>query len=93
MVDPPMRVAPVALRVYVCSIDVRVGQARTDRDPMTARKTKRSAKKTRPRASTRVSPPPASRKIRIVIADDQPIDSRGLSALLQSVPDFEVVAE
>ncbi|HXF59080.1 MAG TPA: response regulator transcription factor [Candidatus Saccharimonadales bacterium] len=60
---------------------------------MTARKTKRSAKKTRPRASTRVSPPPASRKIRIVIADDQPIDSRGLSALLQSVPDFEVVAE
>ena len=32
-------------------------------------------------------------KIRILIADDQPIDRRGLAALLRSVPDFEVIAE
>ena len=34
-----------------------------------------------------------SRKIRIVIADDQPIDRRGMASLLTSVPDFEVIAE
>lgn len=32
-------------------------------------------------------------KIHILIADDQSIDRRGLTALLQSVPDFEVIAE
>ena len=32
-------------------------------------------------------------KIRILIADDQPIDRLGLGSLLRSVPDFEVIAE
>jgi len=32
-------------------------------------------------------------KIRILIADDQPIDRHGLASLLRSVPDFEVIAE
>jgi DNA-binding NarL/FixJ family response regulator len=32
-------------------------------------------------------------KIRILIADDQPIDRHGLASLLRSVPDFDVVAE
>ena len=33
------------------------------------------------------------RKIRILVADDQPIDRRGIVALLGSQPDFEIVAE
>ena len=32
-------------------------------------------------------------KIRILIADDQPIDRHGLASLLRSAPDFEVVGE
>ena len=32
-------------------------------------------------------------KVRILVADDQAIDRKGLTALLQSVSDFEVVAE
>jgi DNA-binding NarL/FixJ family response regulator len=35
----------------------------------------------------------AAAKIRILVADDQPIDRKGMTALLQSVPDFDVVAE
>lgn len=34
-----------------------------------------------------------SQEIRIVVADDQPIDRKGLIALLDSQPDFKVVAE
>lgn len=33
------------------------------------------------------------RKIRILVADDQPMDRRGIVALLGSQPDFDVVAE
>jgi DNA-binding NarL/FixJ family response regulator len=32
-------------------------------------------------------------RIRILVADDQPIDRKGMAALLQSVADFEVIAE
>jgi DNA-binding NarL/FixJ family response regulator len=35
----------------------------------------------------------AAAKIRILVADDQPIDRKGLTALLQSMPDFDVIAE
>ena len=35
----------------------------------------------------------SARKIRILVADDQPMDRRGIAALLGSQPDFEVVAE
>src|SRR5262249_11469996 len=34
-----------------------------------------------------------SKKIRIVLADDQPITLRGLRMLIQEEPDFELVAE
>jgi DNA-binding NarL/FixJ family response regulator len=44
-------------------------------------------------ARGRKSAPRAAAKIRILIADDQPIDRKGLTALLQSVRDFEVIAE
>ena len=48
-------------------------------------------------ARRRKLPPAGKRstgsKIRILLADDQPIDRGGMSALLQSQPDFEVVAQ
>ncbi len=34
-----------------------------------------------------------ARKIRIIVADDRPIDRRGLIAVLESQPDFEIVAD
>ena len=59
---------------------------------------KRKVQQTRPTPGTSRGPRSAPKlaqasKIRILIADDQPIDRRGLAALLQSVPDFEVIAE
>ncbi len=66
--------------------------------PRAARATHRARRK---RASTHGSKKPArpaassgrAATIRIVVADDQPIDRHGLIALLRSQRDFEVVAE
>ena len=45
-------------------------------------------------ASRKVAvPAAAASKIRILLADDQPIDRHGLASLLRSIPDFEVIAE
>ena len=44
-------------------------------------------------ARARVAPRPASRRIRIVVADHQTIDRRGIVGLLASQRDFEVVGE
>lgn len=55
----------------------------------TGRKKMAGSKRTAP-ASKRAGP---VSKIRVLIADDQPIDRHGMVSLLRSVPDFEVVGE
>src|SRR5438105_3455916 len=54
-----------------------------------------SAKSPRSRVVVARTSPKAApvSKIRILIADDQPIDRHGLASLLRSAPDFEVVGE
>ncbi len=47
----------------------------------------------RPDTGPAATPGTARRSIRIVVADDQPIDRKGLVALLRTQPDFEIVGE
>ena len=54
---------------------------------------KKAKNKQRTPSAKRAVRIPVTRKIRILIADGQPLDRRGLTSLLQSVPDFAVVAE
>jgi len=67
----------------------------TRRKPPTRKAQKRKAGRAQPapRAGREQKPAVQASTIRILIADDQPIDRIGLASLLRSVPDFEVVAE
>jgi len=54
---------------------------------------KAAGAKVRSKSSARSSASAAIGTIRIIVADDQPIDRKGVIALLESQPDFQVVAE
>jgi DNA-binding NarL/FixJ family response regulator len=70
-----------------------MGERKVSRRHKTPKPKGRKIHRASPAARGRNSAPGAGPKIRILIADDKPIDRRGLTALLQSVPDFEVIAE
>ena len=54
----------------------------------------RIVRRTAPRPSNQKAAPSRRKgKIRIIVADDQPIDRKGLVYLLETQPDFDVVAE